>query len=79
MSLSVTPYAGDNLPGAAGIAAHRTLVATIDSMDDAIDQLTEELAAFCFDHLENGAMSNNNADPDLSIDADAFEKVRDYI
>lgn len=50
----------------------------ISAIEDEINNLTEELAAFCLDQLEN--MSSN--DVDLDMNAATFEdkhRVRDYI
>jgi hypothetical protein len=48
------------------------------STDNSIDQLTEQLAAFCIGHIEkslhpsNGNESNDGVD--VNLDADAFEE-----
>jgi hypothetical protein len=56
--------------GEVDLAACRS-VAARDDTDDAIDKLTEELAAFCFDRLEKSVMLSNSGD--LDMNADAFE------
>ena len=49
--------------------------------DDTIDQLTEQLAAFCFGHVEKTLSSSDGNDGvDINLDAEAFEeelRVRD--
>ena len=50
----------------------------ISAIEDEINNLTEELAAFCLDQLEN--MSSNDVDLDMNVATFEDEhRVRDYI
>ena len=45
------------------------------STDDTIDQLTEQLAAFCFGHVDKTLNSSNGNDgADVNLDVEAFEE-----
>lgn len=61
-------------------------VATVSAIDNEIDKLTEELAAFCLDQLEKNIVSSYDDvvtwDLNMTAAEDTFEdesRVRDYI
>jgi hypothetical protein len=61
-------------------AADLTVPRPDASIDNAIDELVAELAAFCLDQLEKSITSSNRVD--LNADADALEdefEVSTYI
>ena len=46
------------------------------AINDAIERLTEKLAAFCFEHLEgsvNASTSNSSEEIDLNTESDLFD------
>ena len=46
------------------------------AINDAIERLTEQLAAFCFEHLEgsvNASTSNSSEEIDLNTESDLFD------
>ena len=46
-----------------------------NTIENAIDRLADELAAFCFEHLEEGVTSGDgNNVIDMNIDQEAFEE-----
>jgi len=65
-------------------ATNRTTAGVDPTINDAIDQLTEQLAAFCFEHLENSldqGTGDLNNDLDKDMDGEVFQcelSVRDH-
>jgi hypothetical protein len=52
----------------------------VSTIDDEINKITEELAAFCLDQLEKSAMPSDSVDSDLNANPFGDElQVRDYI
>jgi glutathionylspermidine synthase len=61
-------------------------VTTVSAIDNEIDKLTEELAAFCLDQLEKNIISSDDDvatwDLNMTVAEDTFEdesRVQDYI
>jgi hypothetical protein len=59
------------------VADLRVAAACLDgAINNAIEHLTEKLAAFCFEHLEGGvnaSASNSSKEIDLNTESDLFD------